>query len=173
MDTINNTKIIFNAFYGLFLLAVLAFGVTVIPAKASAYEDVYGSWGNNPTILNNQYTYTPVYVPVPAPVYVNPAPVVSAPIIYSSSTNPDATTAPQTPTKAKTTSSLNTPAVETKTSAPSNLAANAVFGSTNSFMPSGLIEWVLFAILVLIIVILVRKIYGGSEKYHAMPMKHK
>lgn len=52
-----------------------------------------------------------------------------------------------------------------------NLAANAILGS-NSFTPSGLIQWVFFAILVLLIVILVRKIYGGSEKYYATPLKH-
>lgn len=38
----------------------------------------------------------------------------------------------------------------------SNPASNAIFGS-NSFTPSGLIQWVFFAILVLLIVILVRK----------------
>ncbi|MSU44799.1 hypothetical protein EXS45_01315 [Candidatus Nomurabacteria bacterium] len=52
-----------------------------------------------------------------------------------------------------------------------NLASNAIFGS-NGILPSGLIQWILFAILLLLIVILVRKIYGGGEKYHATPLKH-
>jgi hypothetical protein len=53
----------------------------------------------------------------------------------------------------------------------SNLASNAIFGS-NSFLPSGLIQWVLFAIIILIIVIIVRKIFGGRERYDEEPMKH-
>ena len=53
----------------------------------------------------------------------------------------------------------------------SDLASNAIFGS-NTFYPSGLIQWILFAILILLIVILVRKIYGADKKYHSTPMKH-
>lgn len=53
----------------------------------------------------------------------------------------------------------------------SNLASNAVFGS-NSIYPSGLIQWILFAIIILLIVILVRKIYGGDKKYLSTPLKH-
>ncbi len=53
----------------------------------------------------------------------------------------------------------------------SNLASNVIFGS-NSFLPSGLIQWVLFAIVILIIVILVRKIFGAKENYDESPMKH-
>lgn len=55
---------------------------------------------------------------------------------------------------------------------PSNLASNVIFGSTDSFMPSGIIQWILFAILVLVIVILVRKISGASDEYHDAPLKH-
>jgi len=54
----------------------------------------------------------------------------------------------------------------------SGIASNAIFGSTGSIFPSGLTGWVFFAILVLLIVIMVRRIYGGHEKYHALPMKH-
>lgn len=53
----------------------------------------------------------------------------------------------------------------------SNLASGVIFGS-NSFLPSGLIQWILFAIIILIIVILVRKIFGGKENYDDSPMKH-
>ena len=52
-----------------------------------------------------------------------------------------------------------------------NLAANAVFGTT-SFMPSGLVQWVLFAILVLLAVIIIRRIFGADKKYHSAPLKH-
>lgn len=53
----------------------------------------------------------------------------------------------------------------------SNLASNALFGS-NSFLPSGLMQWIMFAIVLLLIVILVRKVFGAQEKYHATPLKH-
>lgn len=53
-----------------------------------------------------------------------------------------------------------------------NLASNAIFGSDNSIFPSGLIGWVFFAIIVLLIVIIIRRIHGGAERYHAMPLKH-
>ena len=52
-----------------------------------------------------------------------------------------------------------------------SLASNAIFGS-NSFLPSGLVQWVFFAIIVLLLVILVRRIYSGAKKYHATPLKH-
>ena len=55
---------------------------------------------------------------------------------------------------------------------PSNLAANAVFGTSNSFLPSGIVQWVLFAIVVLLIVILVRRIFGARDNYYEAPMKH-
>jgi hypothetical protein len=53
----------------------------------------------------------------------------------------------------------------------SNLASNAIFGS-NSVLPSGLIQWILLAILIMIIVILIRKIFGGAANYHSAPLKH-
>lgn len=53
----------------------------------------------------------------------------------------------------------------------SNIASNAIFGS-NSLLPSGLIQWILLAILIIIIVILIRKISGGKERYDETPMKH-
>ncbi|MFA5931778.1 MAG: hypothetical protein WC793_00130 [Candidatus Paceibacterota bacterium] len=53
----------------------------------------------------------------------------------------------------------------------SNLASNAIFGS-NSFMPSGLIQWILFAIIILLLVILVRKLFGAKKNYDESPMKH-
>jgi hypothetical protein len=52
-----------------------------------------------------------------------------------------------------------------------SLASAAILG-TGSFLPSGLVQWILFAILILIIVILVRKISGAREKYDAAPMHY-
>lgn len=53
----------------------------------------------------------------------------------------------------------------------SNLASNAIFGS-NSFLPSGIVQWVLFAIIILLIVIIVRKVFGAKQNYEESPMKH-
>ncbi|MEI7709116.1 MAG: hypothetical protein WCI76_00170 [bacterium] len=55
--------------------------------------------------------------------------------------------------------------------AGTNLGAAAIFGS-NSFLPSGLIQWLILAILILAIVVLVRKAYGAEDKYHSSPLKH-
>lgn len=54
----------------------------------------------------------------------------------------------------------------------SNFASNVVFGSANSFMPNGIVQWVLLAIIILIIVILARKVFGGEEHFHNTPLKH-
>ena len=53
----------------------------------------------------------------------------------------------------------------------SALVSNAIFGS-NSFLPTGITQWVLFAIIILIIVIIVRKLFGHSDRYHNSPLKH-
>jgi hypothetical protein len=53
----------------------------------------------------------------------------------------------------------------------SNLASNAIFGS-NGFLPSGLMQWILFAIAILLIVILARKISSAKKNYNETPMKH-
>ena len=60
---------------------------------------------------------------------------------------------------------------DTTNNSYSGLASNAIFGS-NSFLPSGLVQWVLFGIIVLLIIILVRKIFGARENYDSTPMKH-
>ena len=53
----------------------------------------------------------------------------------------------------------------------SNLASAAIFGSTG-FLPSGLMQWILFAIIILLIVILARRFFGADAKYNQAPMKH-
>ena len=73
------------------------------------------------------------------------------------------TTTATTVAKAKTTA--------TSTSNNSNaLTANALSGSSDGFLPSSLIEWLLLAILIFLVVILVRKTYMAKEE-HA-PLKH-
>lgn len=81
-------------------------------------------------------------------------------------------------TKNNSNSSTSTNSNQTKTNTTtdansnySNLASNAIFGS-NGFMPTGLIQWILFAIIVLLLIILVRKLFGGKKNYDEAPMKH-
>ena len=66
-------------------------------------------------------------------------------------------------------SQTQNPAPESESN--NGLASNSIF-ATNGILPSSLVQWIFFAILVLLIVILVRKIYGGTERYHAIPLKH-
>ncbi len=65
----------------------------------------------------------------------------------------------------------DTPNSATNPDSGSALASNAIFGS-NSFLPSGLIQWILFAIFILLIVILARRIFGAKESYETSPLKH-
>jgi hypothetical protein len=163
--------------YGLRILTILAFVFIFMPfnqaaAQISGYgtNSPGGNGGNYNNNYNNSYYNT---TPYQAPVYIAPA-VAPTPIVYSSGANPNATsdvmTVNYTPApvaiKTKTTAS---PA--TNSDNASDLAANAVYGS-NSFMPSGIIQWVLFAIFILLLVILIRKIFGAEEKYQATPLKH-
>jgi len=71
--------------------------------------------------------------------------------------------------KGASTSNTNTSTNETNDSY-GDLTSNALLGS-NSFMPSGLIQWLLLAIFILIIFILGRKFYG-KDKYQEKPLKH-
>jgi hypothetical protein len=52
-----------------------------------------------------------------------------------------------------------------------SLTANALFGS-NSFMPTGLIQWIFFVLLILAIIFLWRYVHFSKEKYMSEPMKH-
>jgi|GEM_PF-3300523 len=172
MNKINNNKILLGL-GGLATLTLLTVSTPVVAsADTAGYVTPYNSTyfnGVSPydqyntyqgQTYNNNPTVYPVYTnPNPTPVYT---PVVTTtPTIYSSATNPNQVSSIKKPiAKAKTT-----------TSTASNLAANAIFGS-NSFMPSGIIQWVLFAILILLVVILVRKIYGADQAYNAAPLKH-
>lgn len=51
------------------------------------------------------------------------------------------------------------------------LTSNAIFGS-DSFLPTGILQWILFIILVLAIIFIWRRFFGSTAKYHATPLKH-
>ena len=52
-----------------------------------------------------------------------------------------------------------------------SLASSVILGG-NSFLPNGLVQWVLVAILILLIIIIVRKVLGAREHYDNTPLKH-
>ena len=175
MFTINNTKIISSAINSLLLLSTLALGVMLAPieAKALGYGGNLYYAGEENNFAPNPYGYTypyyqpnyyqnPVTVYVQTPVYVE-TPPAPTPTIYSNSVNPN----PAPKATAKTAATAKTKTTEDF----GNLTASAVLGS-DGFLPSGLIEWLFFAVIILGAVLLVRKIYGGSESYYATPLKH-
>ena len=52
-----------------------------------------------------------------------------------------------------------------------SLTSNAIFGRS-AFFPTGILQWILFIILVLVIVFVWRKFFGNAVKYHSTPLKH-
>jgi hypothetical protein len=52
-----------------------------------------------------------------------------------------------------------------------SLTSNALFGS-NTFLPSGLFQWILCIIIILAIIVLWRYIHRSEDKYMSEPMKH-
>jgi hypothetical protein len=181
MSKINSIKITYNIIFSLGILAILSMGIFVFPFTANA-QCYTGYWGGNDgrgncgplqnqTTYGGYYTNQPTTYYPPAPVVYTPPPVYNPPVvvqptptptIYSSDTNqngvaladPDATEGDETDTDG------------------TDLSANASSASSG-FLPSGVLQWIIFAILVMLIVILVRKIYGGREKFLATPLKHK
>ena len=174
MKNINHKSINF----GLKTLTILAFAFIFIPFHMAAAQVYYygdsgsnglGVGGGNNGGVSDTPT-TPVYQP---PIYTPP--VTTTPIVYSNDTNPNPVTPtttvvvhhhPTTPVVATNTCTATNP-----NGATSGLAANALFGSSG-FLPSGLLQWILFAIFVLLIVILGRKVFGAEKKYQESPLKH-
>jgi len=163
--------------FSLRILTILAFVLIFAPFNKASAEGgvnyIYGTFDNGYSNYNNGSYYNTNQASYQAPIYTPPP--TTTPIVYSNSANPNVastTTVPKTVAKAKTTSAPKTVALSTtKSNSVGGLAANAFFGS-NSFLPSGLIQWILFAIFILLLVILTRKIFGAKENYHATPMKH-
>ena len=52
-----------------------------------------------------------------------------------------------------------------------NLASSVILGG-NSFLPNGLVQWVLVAILIVGIIVLGRKVFLTREHYDSTPLKH-
>lgn len=187
MSNINDMKTIYSGIYTLILLAILALGLLAAPMRTEAAQNyVFDSSVNvnsnfpaisnsanmnyvPTTYTNNTYypTYTPTYTPVQT-ANVYPYYPVTTQTAYVVPTVDSTKAVAKTSTTKKTTT---TTASTSNTEKYNDLAANAIFGHVG-FLPSGLLQWILFAILILIIVILTRRVFGGSKKYHDTPLKH-
>ncbi|MFA5999591.1 MAG: hypothetical protein WC783_01225 [Candidatus Paceibacterota bacterium] len=85
-----------------------------------------------------------------------------------------ASTNTSTKTVAKKASTTTTTVATTKATtnkSEESLVAGAIFGTSEGFLPTGLMQWILFIIFVLLIIYLWRKIYN-APKYEMTPLKH-
>ena len=178
MKKINNKSINLS----LKILTIFAFALIFVPFnKAAAQSDCFhpdsslfpsssdGSSYSNYGNYNNSY-YNPPYQ---APVYIAPAPAVT-PVVNSTTVNPNPVMiVSYVPTKTVAVAKTKPKTVATVTNPNTGnaLAANAVYGS-NGFLPSGIIQWILFGIAILLIVILGRTVFGAKNNYHSTPLKH-
>lgn len=149
--------------YSLGILAILTLGVITTPTIASAdragYVTPYNSTRYARVQSNDQYD---------SYVVPNTIDYSATPIVYSGSPAPSRTTVVKTVAK-KSGTVAGTSTKSTEDS--SDLIASVIYGE-NSFMPSGLIQWIFLAILILLAIILVRRATGAKDKYHSEPMKH-
>ena len=153
----------------LVVLAILAFVLLFTPIKTEAdfnysFNSSFGV--NNNSVPNPTPFYQYIYPPsIPAPTQTS---VFNTPTIDS--TTPTQTVARTTPTKTVTKTTTTVTETDKERGRYENLAANTIFGSIG-FVPSGLFQWILFAILILLIVILTRRVFGGNKKFQETPLK--
>ena len=250
MHKMNNKKITYGIVYGLVILAILAFGVIIIPVKANAQTSSYDTgFRNRTTLMTNDDRVAQFHNPLPfvssispnsanlgenaktititgygfvpnsiarfngsnrpttfidyshllihlnasdmqgsSGRYINvfnPAPdggysnsvffTINGYVISDAQTtaqNSNTSTVNSNADNANNANSANlTKEQVSNEESASSLVSNVIFGST-SFMPSGVIQWIFFAILILVIVILVRKIFGAEKKYQETPLKY-
>jgi hypothetical protein len=179
MSKINNNLIL------IFGILAFIFGLSSLASPAYARGGMVDSG-----VYFTPYTYPLDYIPSSAPV--NNGPVV---IPGCEGRNTGYSTvngqscvgnyiAPTTTTTTKTTAvkKVNTTVAKTTTPAKvatasdvndsyGSLTANALFGS-NSFMPSGLLQWFIAIILILAIIFSWRYVHRSKENYMAEPLKH-
>lgn len=158
---------------GLGAILVLVLSALVFPATSHAEYAYYHFSRPNP----NAQLYPD---PTPEVIYQDRPVVIYRDVpVYEdrTSTNYTNTTSNSTSTNkvSSTTNSTNTNSTATNSKVTSanykNLTASAIFGS-KSFMPSGLVQWIILAIFILLIIILARKALGAEDRYHSEPLKH-
>ena len=188
-----NSKLILS---GLEILVILAFGLIVlIPNETKAERPYYIPYyyfnpqpANNPiTNYSNPVVYSPTIVGCEGRNtgfstvtgqscvgnYINnPTPTT---VVRNYTYNTTNTTVPATVKEIVNQEPLKDNEVTAKANdineSYGSLTANALFGS-DSFMPSGLLQWILFVLLVVGIIFLWRYIHHSEEKYMSEPMKH-
>lgn len=142
--------------------------VTITPAQTYGYQTPY------PTPTSTMYYNAPVstqtvyYYPTPAQVtYTQPKTVVTRVVPVAQSSNVTMTSgvynsAGQYNTQNTTSESEND---------YNGLAANAIYGNSG-FLPSGFLQWIVVAIMIMLIVLLARRVFGAAHRYHNSPLKH-
>jgi len=166
MKNMNNKSIILA--FG--ILAILAFGAIIIPVEANAQ---YARYRFNPdNEVSNEYAryrFNPDNTNITYFTESSPEQIY----YYQAPANPStSTTYYNTPSGSQTINETdNANKSDEQEEDYSGLAANAVFGGSG-FLPSGLVQWILLAIFILIMVIIARRITGARNKYHSLPLKH-
>lgn len=144
--------------YGLSIVAILVVGLlTLTPNSTEAKERTGYYNGYSEDYVNT--SYNPTYAVTNT---YNPNPSSTNSYVLGASTS---ATIPKTVAKAEPTDYK-----EIKEEF-SDLTASAVYGE-DSFFPTSIVGWLLFAIFTLIIVVLVRKFAGLEKKYNDLPAKY-
>jgi len=166
-------KILLGFGISLAILAILALGGIFMPKQAYAeyaYYHFNPSDNNAPLYPAPKPEVIPVYQPVyqPQPVIYQTQPQTQP--LYQNNTYSNSPQASTSTTEVYNTDKTISTGVTTEDNY-SNIAANFVFGGF-SFLPSGLMQWILLAIFIVVIVILIRKATGKDEEYYSTPLKH-
>jgi hypothetical protein len=142
-----------------------------MPSSPTYYSPIISTPIYNPPIYN-PIVYSPIISPVVTQV-VTPVstPVVSPPpetqVVYSSTANRSPSTIAAVPQPAA-------PQVAVMVRPADNggaLQASAI-AAQNNFMPSGAIQWILFAGLIVVIVALARKIFSAYKATPVPPIEY-
>ena len=160
MTKINNKSMV----YGLVIKAI--FALVVISMPTPVFADTPGRvTPYNPPSMNTRNTYD--YYVEPEIRYITPPPVYR----YLPPEQINVNTVNRTTSTTEVNEINENTTGEITENEENSLVARAIFGETG-FMPSGIIQWIFFAILILIIVILTRRMFGADKRYEAQPLKH-
>jgi len=170
-------------FFGLGLLFISVFGVTIfVPTEVEAYKFIRMGTGE---VKEFNYDYTnksnsKKLVSSPSKSnYTNSTENKTSDNSSSSNVNKNSNNNTVTRTIEKTdlnkTGENNNSEDEVSVNSDinkgyGNLTANALFGS-NSFMPTGLAQWIILIAIIIAIIFLWRYVFG-EEKYMSEPLKH-
>ena len=175
MNKIINKNLIF---FGLILSVI--FTLNLLPAKADAFY--YIGWVNgnyigcetdldsNGNFRGCEYRNNYHYINT---TQSNSQTNLNSSVSNSSNTNntTNSTVTKNTTNKTTTVSTAKKTDNNITDNNKSSLAAGLIFGS-DGFMPTSLVQWILFLILAILIIILARKLFGIDKKYKERPLKH-